>query len=557
MSTAVPVKTCALYRRRAAVRYLLRDEFTTAAAAPLSSPRSCEPGPGTITLVQTDGRFSISGGALQIEAQATPDQAGIGFYAGTVARQAGRFLAARMSRSALGNYYPYLGWGGSGENLPVSLNNVDLGIAFNDSGEFWTSGLSYVLPGPISSAKAQVGQAYSFALVLRGTGGFVLVQGGLFARWTLVFVTVSNLYGAAAMRPVMNTWSGPAATCDGLMVGDLPGSQWQLDYGIAVSRAAAPASGTTGTMQADGMVEFTWTVGAGETMEMSIRRTDDVNRWVLLCSQAGSTWALIEIAAGVETQRKTGAFTWTAAGVYRISITCQGLRYGVYFDNVWVDYYYDSAFNHAATGIKVSGFAAGANLIAWPLYVDLPLPIETVDHRIMTVGDSKTDYPTDWQRFLVAGLGAGWAESLRYARSGGTVASILALQAGSIARMPVVPEVILVNAGANDLAALPAAATWRADFGALLDGLHGKWPEAKVYAAKPWKAGQDASASTMAGWIDTVLSTRSSWALEGLNEAVTIKAGDNGAANTVDGIHYSEPAGNTAAAAAWKIAMGL
>lgn len=51
---------------QSSVIYLLNDQFTTDAAAPLASPRTCEPGPGTLTLVQNDGQFSISGGEVGV-----------------------------------------------------------------------------------------------------------------------------------------------------------------------------------------------------------------------------------------------------------------------------------------------------------------------------------------------------------------------------------------------------------------------------------------------------------------------------------------------------------
>jgi hypothetical protein len=48
-----------------AIPYLFRDEFTTSESAPIASPRTAEPGPGTLTCVQTDGELSIVGGAIR------------------------------------------------------------------------------------------------------------------------------------------------------------------------------------------------------------------------------------------------------------------------------------------------------------------------------------------------------------------------------------------------------------------------------------------------------------------------------------------------------------
>src|SRR3990172_2689119 len=44
--------------------YDLLDNFNTAEAAPLTSPRTAEPGPGTLTIVDTENKLSISGGQL-------------------------------------------------------------------------------------------------------------------------------------------------------------------------------------------------------------------------------------------------------------------------------------------------------------------------------------------------------------------------------------------------------------------------------------------------------------------------------------------------------------
>ena len=45
-------------------RPLCRDKFRTAASGPLTSPRKCESGSGSLVLVQTGGDWSVTGGAL-------------------------------------------------------------------------------------------------------------------------------------------------------------------------------------------------------------------------------------------------------------------------------------------------------------------------------------------------------------------------------------------------------------------------------------------------------------------------------------------------------------
>ena len=53
------------------VGYLFKEDFTTADAAPISNPRVCEPGPGTLNITDSTSRFSITGGKLVIAAGVT------------------------------------------------------------------------------------------------------------------------------------------------------------------------------------------------------------------------------------------------------------------------------------------------------------------------------------------------------------------------------------------------------------------------------------------------------------------------------------------------------
>jgi hypothetical protein len=115
---------------------------------------------------------------------------------------------------------------------------------------------------------------------------------------------------------------------------------------------------------------------------------------------------------------------------------------------------------------------------------------------------------------------------------------------------------ILFNLGVTNFAALPAQATWEADYAYLLDALHAKYPAALIYCARPWAVGYDAEADTLAGWLATVVAARSPWAQLGHDERVWLKGADNGATMTSDGVHYSYPAGFAAAAAQWMTALG-
>lgn len=114
----------------------------------------------------------------------------------------------------------------------------------------------------------------------------------------------------------------------------------------------------------------------------------------------------------------------------------------------------------------------------------------------------------------------------------------------------------LINIGVNDIN-VTSQASFEASLGSLLDKIHAAWPTMHILVAKVWKRNFDALCDTMDDtWIPNVLSTRSAFASAGPDERIVIKAGDNGAANTTDGVHYST-AGNAAWAAALKTAMGF
>lgn len=82
--------------------FLLRDEFTTLEAAPVASPRDCEPGPGITTFDQTDGQFLIIADELVWPVQATPTWGDQDFYStddtpAVYARKTGRVYKTRLA----------------------------------------------------------------------------------------------------------------------------------------------------------------------------------------------------------------------------------------------------------------------------------------------------------------------------------------------------------------------------------------------------------------------------------------------------------------------------
>lgn len=143
-----------------------------------------------------------------------------------------------------------------------------------------------------------------------------------------------------------------------------------------------------------------------------------------------------------------------------------------------------------------------------------------------------------------------------YLATGGWSTAMLAAQVdAALAATTGTPERILLNIGAIDIGSLPGQAAFEADYAHVVDAFRTKWPAVIVYAAKPWRRGFDANATTLAGWITNVQATRS-WLVNGHDEAVWMKGSDDGATMTSDGLHYSS-AGNVEVVNQWRALTGF
>ena len=239
---------------------------------------------------------------------------------------------------------------------------------------------------------------------------------------------------------------------------------------------------------------------------------------------------------------ETGLGTWS--GALNSALTCLGALRSDSYNNPW------------------QGFLAHAAL--W----SVALPPQQIANlhdavrpcsNILALGDSKTNDEI-WIRYLcqnlVTATGRTTEESpTRYGLAGATVD---VLEAAVLAGLPAewqTPRWCTINIGANDVASLPAAATWKASLTSIIDAVRAKWPNALVYVAKPWRRSYGAECTTLAGWITTVIGTYSSGVYAGPDENTWLENGDDGATYTSDGIHYSA-AGETECAAEWQTILG-
>jgi len=181
------------------------------------------------------------------------------------------------------------------------------------------------------------------------------------------------------------------------------------------------------------------------------------------------------------------------------------------------------------------------------------------------MGDSRTDPAiVTWPRTLVAALSTAtspvpWV-GLNYGIGGASVATAAANIDTVLTMLPDDGTMgrhtaVLMSWGVNYTDNTADETTWTTDYLAIIDKVHARAPEAKIYLMRPWYQGYDARAAVLHGWIDNIVAARA-FTYVGPDEAVWLKADDNGAARMVDAKHYNA-LGNTDCAAEWQTVLGF
>lgn len=550
---------------------IFQDLFTTDDAAPVTSPRTAEPGPGTATI--NDAAAVIGGGKLQF---ATFNK--LYLTTTTFARQTGRAFfmvdAPLHNDNSLGAYLSAANQSLAAQEGLGAKSDLAVGrdsTVWQGSAGIKVAGvdLSLMDVPPINGYGI-----YKYLLVCRSAGGFAIVGGEAFDNhWYLVHVR--NDLNAANLRLGACAYNH-SDTVGKLLVGDLSGV-WQDDYGIATHRTETPVGTVTATSEADAEIEVTWTPQADETLELSFRRTDDNNRLIVRCIQADGTINLIKCEAGSESSLSGGAVaqTWTVGTPYRIVARYQGGRTDIVVNSTR----HASAtetFHQTATGIQVSGGETLSNFVAWPVDVTQHIPVSAfshTQHNVLPFGDSKTSnfyaprnsYPMELMRFLNTGDNAWWQEFPLRLAAGGATARYFAINIDAmIALHPGRADYILINLGVNDVNGDTqdvlrdgTGDAWKADMDYVLDALHAAYPDALIYMMRVWKRG-DATVQSKLDFIDDVMLpafvAARPYCHLGPDERVFLEGGDDGVTYTTDGIHPNE-AGYTLTAQQWAAVL--
>lgn len=229
--------------------FLLNDQFTTAESAPLTSPRTAEPGPGTQTISDDYDEASISGGKLVVSTshndyrRPVVGSLAIDRVAGGVVVVLGPFnLAAANLHMRVGT-----------NDSIVDGGPQDGGVFHLDNGGdiMQRTDTAYCDVGAYAATTD-----YTFAMVVGCDCTYGYIKGGVYSAWTLLWVwrggvTFDPLYACS-------WWYSHDGTQESSKVADLSPAAAQpheipavgLDLcvpgtGTGTSSIAAPANGNT------------------------------------------------------------------------------------------------------------------------------------------------------------------------------------------------------------------------------------------------------------------------------------------------------------------------
>lgn len=332
---------------------LFRDDFLTDEAAPLTSPRAAEPGPGEWNVVDVAGKIIIANGeivntgALQSSLIGTNALGRVNGRAAVIS--ASRYAA--QDASIFGEVYA-----GFLEASAWVARSTRAGVSGS-----WGS-VTSVFTTSISS-----GIEYLYAVVARSSGEFYLRKRPG-EEWELGWVSVGT---SGTLRPyILRAASTPEpfdARIQTYRCADLFGP-WLDDFGIATDRIAGSASASaTFAHKANCLVEWTQTTRpSADYTDIYVRHVDDDNTLVVSVASDG-TMELFEISSG----------NWSSLGTSSAGAVTNGNRCVVICvdDTVWV--YSNntrritatSSLNQSATSGKLAALGtsgAVSDIVSWP-----------------------------------------------------------------------------------------------------------------------------------------------------------------------------------------------
>ena len=237
----------------APLTWLLYDEFTTADAAPITSPRTCEPGPGTLTV--TGAALSIANDRLVIPAPSSTWE-GVSSIDG-FSRAAGL--------AVMGEVYAVTGGSVFGITFTDSSN-----VAHTDATGYSRHRKSfgtYIVGAP--SVTVGTWTTGKYMSVLRGAEGVFFIRDG-----KLMWVAATEMTDhAATVYATIGSYNTPTEI-ESLSVLSLPANgytAWDADFSTVTDSLSTPSTGDVFTNTADFHVRSTFTYETGKYYQIRFR----------------------------------------------------------------------------------------------------------------------------------------------------------------------------------------------------------------------------------------------------------------------------------------------
>jgi hypothetical protein len=340
--------------------YILRDAFQTNEAGPIASPRTCSPGPGTLTAVQTHGNFSVAAQKLVIPNSSSATGSGCYLRSALVARQAGRAFFAEFSvDGSVATATPGIGW--------FNADNVST-AAYEAAFDVSSLALNVRTPTTTTANVLTLVAAanYRLGVILRSSGAFYVSSDDDGLTWKLLWVGTAGS-NSFTNTGVLSCGNSPGKS-DRWVVADLP-YPWNSDYSLATSRVAGSVAASQAfTHTANGLIEWTQTtVPSASSLFIDFKRNAFNNKFQVSINSSGDLRLTEFTAPSTQTQRALASAV--VANGHRVVLIFEGATIRAFSNNV-LRWTYSSATNfQTETAGVVAGLGTGgaiADLIAWP-----------------------------------------------------------------------------------------------------------------------------------------------------------------------------------------------
>ncbi len=340
---------------------IFRDLLLTDLAAGAVNNTAAEPGPGTRTVTDTNGKLSIAGRQVILAPGGVAEGDPRINMTPAIARAAGVAMFGTI-RATAGNGVVF----GLDSDLGGEINQGGFYLLVPELMIYVRNSTNWMAMEPFAN-----GTDYQVATILRGTGCHTAIKGGAFTDWKLL--SPNNIGAGASVYAAFETPGGIANA--GRLTApwgavQLP-APWASDYGVATQRlAGARAESDAYSHTADGTIEFTLSaLPVGSNLNVSFRKQDATNFWAVTVGPTGGLW-LYEVVNNVWTSR--GALgAGTVAGNQRVVVRTNGQTIRVYTNHTLrITYALAANFiDKTAGAIETLSGGGVADLVSWPYHL--------------------------------------------------------------------------------------------------------------------------------------------------------------------------------------------